>query len=158
MTAVADDVLDAQRLLDQAADALIYADLSGTIRYWNAAAARIFGHSPAQAVGENLDLIVPEQFRAAHWAGYERATAAGVTKYAGQALTTRSVRADGSTLYVELSFAIIHATDGTVTGVLAHARDVTERFERDRAARRRLRQLEEQLASAPADQGPPAGA
>lgn len=153
-----DDVLDAQRLLDQAADALIYADVSGTIRYWNPAAARIFGHAPERAMGESLDLIIPEQFHDAHWAGYERATASGVTKYAGQALTTRALRADGSSLYVELSFAVIHGAEGTVTGVLAHARDITERFGQERATRRRLRELEAALETSPPHQEPPAEA
>ncbi len=133
---------DLERLLEQAPDAVIFADTQGVVRYWNAAAERIFGHAASEATGQSLDLIVPEQFREAHWEGFERALQEGETKYAGQALPTRSQRADGEQIYVELSFAILRGDDGTVTGALAHARDITARFTQDRETRRRLRELE----------------
>ena len=65
------------------------------------------------------------------------------TKYVGQALPTRSMTADGRDIYVELSFAIVKDASGTVTGAMAHARDITERFERDRQMRREIRELRE---------------
>ena len=134
--------LDAAVLVHQAPDAMIYADLDGLIQAWNPAAERIFGHEATAAIGQNLDIIIPEPLRAAHWKGYDRALAAGDTKYRGQSLPTKALKADGSQFYVELSFSIIHASSGEVIGALAHARDITERFERDRATRRRLRELE----------------
>ena len=76
--------------------------------------------------------------------------AAGDTKYRGQTLPTKALKADGSTIYVELSFAIVHGADDAVVGAMAQARDITERFERDRAARRRLRELQEALDKAAA--------
>lgn len=144
-----DEPVDAARLLDQAPDAVIYADHTGVIRYWNPAAERVFGYQPAQAVGRSLDLIVPQEFRDAHWAGYQRAVAAGATKYVGRALTTRALRADGSSTYVDLAFEIVHDSDGAVTGVMATARDVTERFTAERAMRRRLRELEASTRDVP---------
>jgi PAS domain S-box-containing protein len=128
---------DMQRMLiEQAPDAVIFADRGGIIREWNPAASRMFGYSVGEAVGESLDLIVPERFREAHWRGYDRALSEGHTKYNGQVLPTRSARKDGSTLYVELTFAIVHDPAGVVIGVLAHARDITERWEREREQRR----------------------
>ena len=53
-----------------------------------------------------------------------------------------AVKADGSQIYVELSFAIVRGSDGEVIGAMAQARDITERFQRDRDMRRRLRELE----------------
>jgi PAS domain S-box-containing protein len=135
------------RLFEQAPDAIIFADGDGIIREWNAAAERVFGHTATEALGQSLDLIIPEQFRDAHWRGYARALAAGETQYRGQAMPTRSVRRDGETIYVELTFSIIHGADGEVTGALAHARDISERWEREREQRRRLRELEERLES-----------
>lgn len=132
-------------LEEQAPDAIIFAGLDGTIELWNPAAAEMFGHSAAAAMGKSLDMIIPEQFREAHWKGYERALAAGETKYRGQSLPTRAVRADGESFYIELSFAIIHAADGAVIGALAHARNIHERFETDRANRRKMREMEEEL-------------
>ncbi len=140
-----DPEIDAEqlaRLVEQAPDAIIFADRAGIIGVWNAAAERIFGFPSASAIGQSLDIIIPEKLREAHWAGYERALAAGDTKYRGQALPTRALRQDGSAIYVELSFAIVRGRDGEVVGAMAQARDITERFERERAMRRRLRELE----------------
>jgi PAS domain S-box-containing protein len=133
-------------LFEQAPDAVVFADRDGIIREWNDAAAAIFGHACEEAVGQTLDLIVPERFREAHWRGYNRALSDGDTKYRGQAMPTRSVRKDGETIYVELTFAIVHDAAGVVIGALAHARDITERWAREREQRDRLRELEQQLA------------
>jgi PAS domain S-box-containing protein len=135
--------VDTQALLDQNPDAVVFADTAGVIRYWNAAAERIFGFTAGDALGSNLDIIIPEPFRQRHWAGYERALAAGETKYRGQSLPTKAQKADGTEFYVELSFEIVQADNGTVVGAMATARDITERFERERETRRELRELKE---------------
>lgn len=136
----------ARLLVEQGPDALVYADREGMIREWNAAATRIFGHTRETAIGQNLDLIVPERFREAHWRGYDRALAEGRTKYEGQSLATRSTHADGRTIYVELSFGMIEDA-GAIIGVLATARDITERFQHERDERARVRALEERVAA-----------
>jgi len=120
-------------VVDQAPDAMIFAGADGMIRLWNQAATTLFGYPSAEAVGKNLDIIIPERFRESHWRGFERALADGTTKYRGRALPTRSARKDGTTLYVELTFAIVKDASGAVVGALAHARDITERFLRERA-------------------------
>jgi PAS domain S-box-containing protein len=130
-------------LIEQAPDAVIFADQRGVIREWNPAAERIFGYRKDEAVGESLDLIVPERFREAHWRGYDRALSEGQTKYIGKVLPTRSARKNGSTIYVELTFAIVHDQTATVIGALAHARDITERWEQDRQQRQRISELEQ---------------
>lgn len=147
--------LDATSVLQQSPDALILADTEGVIRFWNAAAERIFGHPAAAAVGQNLDLIIPESFRDRHWAGYDHALEARTTKYVDEWLPTRALRADGEQIYVELGFAIILDSAGEVTGVLASARDITERFERDRDMRRRLRALESAAGAEATEAAPP---
>lgn len=132
-------------LIDAAPDAVIYATPDGNIVVWNPAAEAMFGHTAEQAIGQNLDIIIPEQFREAHWKGFERALAAGDTKYRGQSLATRSMKANGDVFYIELGFAIVHDASGAVIGALAHARDINTRFEQDRASRRKLRELEAEL-------------
>ncbi|MBA4180004.1 MAG: hypothetical protein C0506_05385 [Anaerolinea sp.] len=132
----------ARLLLDQSPDAVIFAGTDGSVTYWNGAAERIFGYTAGEMASKGLDAIIPEQFREAHWKGYDRALADGDTKYRGQALATRALRADGETIYVELSFAIVKDEAGAVIGAMACARDITERFNRDRETRRRLRELE----------------
>src|SRR5262245_52031687 len=131
---IGDDEL-ATLLVDQAPDAVIFAGTDGVIRLWNQAATALFGHERLEAIGQSLDIIIPERFRESHWRGFDRALADGTTKYRGRALPTRSARKDGTAIYVELTFAIVKDASGTVVGALAHARDITERFLRERAQR-----------------------
>jgi PAS domain S-box-containing protein len=137
-----DAAMEYADLVSQSPDAVIFADREGAIRVWNAAAERIFGHTAEAAIGQTLDLIVPERFREAHWTGFNRALEDGVTKYVRQSLATRSMRADGTAIYIELSFAIVLDAAGVATGALATARDITERFESDRTQRRHVEELE----------------
>ena len=114
-------------IAEQAPDAMIFADREGAIRFWNRAAERLFGYSKAEALGQSLDLIVPERLRRAHWEGFDKALASGVTKYSGKAMTTRSMRKDGSKIYVDLSFGLVTDAGGAVIGATAIGRDCTER-------------------------------
>ena len=136
-----------QWLLDQCPDAVIFAGTDGVISYWNAAATRVFGFEPGDAIGKDLNIIIPDSFQDAHWKGYDRAMGDKVTKYIGQSLPTKARRADGEEIYVELSFAIVLDDAGQAAGALAQARDITERFNRDRDNRRKMRDLEQQLAA-----------
>ena len=122
-------------LIEQAPDAVIFAGKDGTIQEWNAAAAAVFGHSRDEAIGQSLDLIIPERFREAHWAGFDAALESGITKNKGQAMPTRSMRKDGETIYIEVSFAVVKDNTGQVVGALAHARDITEKFLKEREKR-----------------------
>lgn len=126
----------AQTLIEQSPDAIVFADRTGIIRVWNPAAERIFGFSENDALGKSLDIIIPERLREAHWLGFHRAITERTTKYAGQTLPTKSMRSDGTQIYVELSFAIILDAKGDVLGALAHARDITERFKKERSDRK----------------------
>jgi PAS domain S-box-containing protein len=127
----------AERILDQIADAVIYADRSGAIVRWNRASAALFGYSPEEALGQSLDLIVPEHLRASHWSGFNAAMTRGALKLQGRPTLTRAAHKSGRKLYVELTFAVVKGDDeGEVLGSVAMARDVTERVERERAARR----------------------
>lgn len=126
--------LDA-RILDQMAEAMIYADREGRIRRWNAGAAALFGFSADEALGQGLDLVIPEQLRTAHWRGFEQAMATGRTRLGGRPTLTRGLGKGGARLYVEMSFAVVTDDAGAGLGSVAVARDVTERVQRERAAR-----------------------
>jgi PAS domain S-box-containing protein len=132
-------------LVEQSPDGVVFADKEGIIRVWNTAAERIFGYKACDAIGANLNIIIPEQFRDAHWRGFERAINERATKYAGKSMPTKAIRSDGTQIYVELSFAIILDANGDVLGALANARDITERFEKERVDRKHLKELEKIL-------------
>jgi PAS domain S-box-containing protein len=128
----------AESILEQIADAVIYADDTGTIRRWNHAAVGLFGYSAAEALGQKLDLIIPEHLQAAHWRGFEAATRSGVMKLEGRPTVTRATHQSGRRLYVELTFALVKGqAAGAARGAVAVARDVTERIEQQRANARR---------------------
>jgi PAS domain S-box-containing protein len=124
----------AESILEHIADAVIYADDTGRIRRWNAAAADLFGYGSEKALGQSLDLIIPEHLRAAHWRGFEAAMRNGDTKLQGRPTVTRTTHSTGRKLYVEMTFALVTAhAGGAARGAVAVARDVTERIERQRA-------------------------
>jgi PAS domain S-box-containing protein len=135
-------------LLAQASDAVILTDREGTIRIWNAGAEAIFGHAAADVIGANLDVIIPERLRRAHWDGFARAIHTGETKYYAQVLTTRSMHRNGSKLYVDLSFGLVRDRVGAVIGALAIGRDSTARRAADDALRARIATLQQQLQAA----------
>jgi len=130
----------AEAILEQIADAVIFADATGTIRRWNHAATALFGYSAAEARGQQLDLIIPEHLRAAHWRGFEAAMTHGVMKLQGRPTLTRATHQTGRRLYVEMTFALVQGqAGGAARGAVAVARDVTERMEQQRADARRDR-------------------
>lgn len=60
-------------------DAVIYADNGGIIRLWNVGAEAIVGHPASAALGQSLDLIIPQNLRDRHWDGWDSVMASGVT-------------------------------------------------------------------------------
>ncbi len=135
-----------QALIEQLADAVIFADRDGLIQVWNAGAEAVFGHTADDVLGRRLDVLIPEHLRSAHWAAFDAAVDSGRIRHGRESMVTRSFHKDGSDLYVDLSFALVKDGAGRVLGAVAVARDITERFRAERQTRRRLAELEAQLA------------
>jgi PAS domain S-box-containing protein len=127
--------------------AVIVADSSGVICFWNPAAERIFGHSRSEALGETLDIIIPDKLRARHWAGYRRVMETGETDYAGRTLAVPAVRRDGSRISVEFTVALMRDATGVIQGVAAILLDVSAKWEEQRSLQRRIGELERELAA-----------
>jgi PAS domain S-box-containing protein len=127
--------------------AVIVADSEGVIRFWNPAAERIFGHSRSEALGETLDIIIPDKLRARHWAGYRRVMETGETDYAGRTLAVPAVRRDGVRVSVEFTVTLLRDATGAIQGVGAILRDVSAKWEEQRSLQRRLGELERELAA-----------
>jgi PAS domain S-box-containing protein len=132
----------AATLVRQAADAIVYADAGGSIRFWNDAAARIFGFTAAEAIGQSLDLIIPESLRQRHWQGFEHTMRTGESRYgAGDMLAVPALRKDGVRISVEFTIVPFRGDDGSMAGIAAIMRDVTQRFEEMRALRKQVAEL-----------------
>ena len=76
-------------------DAVVFADRGGIIRLWNRGATRMLGYTAEEALGQSLDIIIPEPQRQRHWDGYHRVMATGETGYAGRLLAAPAHHRDG---------------------------------------------------------------
>ena len=126
-------------LLTTASDAVIATDHAGNISFWNPGAIRIFGFTADEAVGRSLDLIIPDNLRARHWAGYRRVMQTGESHYGhGDLLSVPALTKSGQRISVEFTIAMLKDAQGQPTGTVAILRDVTRRFEEARALKRQL--------------------
>jgi PAS domain S-box-containing protein len=129
----------AEALLHSASDAIIATDRDGRITFWNPGAERIFGFTAGEAVGQSLDLIIPENLRTRHWSGFRHTMATGTSRYGhGDMLSVPGLTRDGRRISVEFTIVLLRNELQEVTGTVAVMRDVTNRFEEMRELKRRL--------------------
>ncbi|MDZ4073168.1 MAG: PAS domain S-box protein [Hylemonella sp.] len=131
----------AAHILRNMPEALIFCDLEGIIRVWNGGAEKVFGWSAAEAVGQSLDLIIPERMRKAHWDGFNQALERGGVKPGRTSMITRSLHKAEEFIYVDMSFEMVRNEAGQMLGSLAVARDATKRFNDEKALRKQLADL-----------------
>jgi PAS domain S-box-containing protein len=131
-----------ERIVEDAQAGIIFADEGGVIRLWNSGAEAMFGYTAAEAVGRTMELIIPEKHRASHDTGYARVMQTGITKYGRDALAVPALRKDGSRISIEFTIVLLRSADGGMIGAAAIVQDVTARWERDKALRARLAELE----------------
>jgi PAS domain S-box-containing protein len=123
-------------------DAIVVTDTGGAVTVWNPAAERIFGYTRAEALGESLDLIIPERLRKRHWDGYHQTMRTGETKYGSKLLRVPAVHKDGRALSIAFSVALLNSPDGKPLAIAAVIRDETSQFNEQRALRKRLAEAE----------------
>lgn len=110
-------------IIEQASDAIIYSNLQGVIYYWNEAACQMFGFSKAEALGQSLNLIIPEHLRKPHWQGFHAAINSGTLQLSGKPTLTRALHKNSTQkLYVEMSFALVKDDNNQVQGSVSIAR------------------------------------
>jgi PAS domain S-box-containing protein len=132
----------AEAVLHGVADAVVACDRDGIIRFWNPGAARIFGFGAEEAIGQTLDIIIPERLRARHWDGYTQMMRTGQSRYSGgDLLSVPALRKDGATISVEFTIVALKDKQGGVRGLAAVMRDITARFEEIKSLRRQLRAM-----------------
>jgi PAS domain S-box-containing protein len=131
-----------RELVEGCPDAIVVADRAGMIRFWNSGAAATFGHAAADAIGKSLDLIIPENLRKRHWAGYDAVMASGATKYGTESLKVPALHRTGRRLSIEFRVMLLRNEDGAIAGIAAFLRDVTVAWKEQQELRRRLAALE----------------
>jgi PAS domain S-box-containing protein len=134
--------IDLNQLVEAVGDAIVVCDASGAITLWNPAAERMFGFSQAEAVGQSLDLIIPERQRQRHWDGYNKTMETGQTKYGHDVLRVPALHKDGRPLSIAFTVALLYSPEKTVSAIVAIIRDETVRWGEERTLRQRLKELE----------------
>ena len=140
--------IDCHQLVAAVGDAIIAADAGGAITLWNPGAARMFGYTEEEALGQSLDLITPDRLRHRHWEGYHKSMATGTTKYGNDLLRVPATHKDGRAMSIAFTVAMLFGADAKVSAVVAIIRDETTRFNDERALKKRVAELEAQLAAA----------
>ncbi|GFO62841.1 PAS domain S-box protein [Geomonas paludis] len=131
-----------RQLVQNCNDAIIFSDREGLIRLWNKGAEEMLGFSAEEALGQSLDIFIPENQRPRHWEGYYRVMETGTTRYAKELLAAPALKKDGTRISTEFSMTIIRDAEGKVAGTVAVMRDVTARWQKEKTLRARLAELE----------------
>ena len=130
-------------ILQSSSEAIMASDVDGKIMFWNPGATRIFGFDATEALGQSLDLIIPETLRARHWQGYRHVMATGHSRYSeGDLLSVPALTKDGRRISVEFTIAILRDDQGNMIGMASVMRDSTARFEEMRSLQRKVAALE----------------
>ena len=140
--------IDCREIIATVGDAVIAADANGAIRLWNTAAAGMFGYTEEEALGQSLDLIIPERLRKRHWDGYDKTMASGTTRYGNDVLRVPAVHKDGRALSIAFTVAMLFTPAGEVSAIVAIMRDETIRFNEERALKKRVAELEARVTAA----------
>ncbi len=143
--------IDFQQVVEVIGDAVIASDPGGVITMWNPAAERIFGFTKAEALGQSLDLIIPEAQRKRHWDGYYKTMETGETRYATDVLRVPALHKNGHSLSIAFTVALLYSVERQLTAIIAVVRDETARFNDERGLRKRLAELEAGVAHAEGD-------
>ena len=142
MTESADHDWLCRKIVENSPMAIMFADREGKIRLWNSGAETVFGYMAKEALGQSLDLIVPERQRQRHWEGWDKVMASGVTKYGRDPLAVPAMRKDGSRISIEFNVVLVRADSGELAGVAAMVQDVTARWQKQKEMNARLAALE----------------
>ena len=139
--------VDLEQLVSVIGDAVVVSDAGGSITLWNPAAQRMFGFTEQEALGQSLDLIIPQRLQQRHWDGYRNTMQTGQTRYGNDVLKVPAVHKDGRALSIAFTVALLHSADGKLTGIVAVIRDETSRFQEDRNLRKRIAELEARVGA-----------
>ena len=131
-----------RKIVEESSDAIMFSDRHGIIRLWNLGAERMLGYAAEEALGQSLDLIIPENLRKRHWDGYFQVMESGTSRYSTEMLSAPALRKDGTRISTEFSMVLVKGDDDTVLGVAAVIRDVSARWQRDKELKDRIRKLE----------------
>jgi PAS domain S-box-containing protein len=110
-------------IVESSDDAIISKSLTGIIQSWNAAAERIYGYTKAEAVGQPITMLIPEERQSEEQLILDKIKRGERVDH----FETMRVRKDGSRVLVSLTVSPIKDASGQIIGASKSARDITER-------------------------------
>ncbi len=137
----------ASTIVNLSSDAIMFSDREGIIRLWNSGAEKMFGFTAEEALGQSLDLIIPENLRGRHWDGYGRVMESGTSRYSTDLLSAPALQKGGARISTEFSMVMVKDDAGEMLGVAAIIRDVSVRWQKEKELKERLRVLEAERGS-----------
>ena len=112
-------------ITSSAIDAIISADKNGIIESWNPAAVKIFGYTEEQAIGQNLDLIIPKKYHKRHHDGMNRVLTGGKKRAIGHIIEMEGQKKDKTIFPVSLALSMWEGiNEMNFSGII---RDITKR-------------------------------
>jgi PAS domain S-box-containing protein len=111
--------------LEAAPTGMLMVDRAGRISLVNAQAERMFGYSRQELIGQSVDMLVPERFRASHPGHRTRFLHEPTARLMGQGRDLYGLRKDGTEFAVEVGLNPLQSPEGDF--VLCSAADITER-------------------------------
>lgn len=114
-----------ERLIEAAPDAILVADQNRRVVYLNCSAERLFGFTRAEFLGQPLELLIPERYRADHPEHFAGFLADPKTRAMGAGRELFGLRKDGVEIPIEIGLNPVETSAGQFT--LASIIDISER-------------------------------
>ncbi len=112
-------------VFDRMPIAAVYLGNDGKVLLWNKMATKLLGYESEYATGKNIDIIIPERFKARHNAGYAAAIKSGITKFIGkEPLKAKAIKKDGSKIILSVKMSMIK--DGDIVNGIAEVMEKAE--------------------------------
>jgi PAS domain S-box-containing protein len=138
-----DELARLASIVEGSSDAIVGLDRDARVTSWNRGAQLLYGYARDEVLGRSVDVVIPEGARAEASARREVALASERV----ESFEAQGMRKTGTLVDVSVTLSPIRGSDGTIVGLAAMTRDISDR----RQAERVMRERTEEVARANSD-------